>query len=163
MANRLACFLGLLISAAVMVAGQAPAPQSASERDVLALESRVHAGDQSAMHALFAMETDGAVSELVDVIIGGAIRNHPRAFLEVATSEPEAQCSGCLDSLLGNLGDDFVDMYREQVEELTKRRDALRSVDVPSLRTLRDKCVAILNVQISMIQSLLRQGLAVQP
>jgi hypothetical protein len=64
---------------------------------------------------------------------------------------------------LGNLGDEFVGMFREEIDELRKRRDALRSVTETALLPVRDKSISILDAQIAEIESLLRQGVAVQP
>jgi hypothetical protein len=114
------------------------------------------------MRELLSLKTDGAVAEDVDVIMGGAIRNHPEAFLVEVARTQRAQCDSCLESLLGNLGDDFVDRLPEQIEELSKRKTALRTVKVASVQALRDKCVFIIDRQITQIRSLIRQGIAVK-
>ena len=160
MLNRLA-WLSLLVTF-VGLASAAQPLADVSESDVLALGARVHAGDRIAMRELLSLKTDGAVAEDVDVIMGGAIRNHPEAFLVEIARTQRAQCDSCLESLLGNLGDDFVDRFPEQIEDLSKRRTALRTVKVVSVQSLRDKCVFILDRQITQIRSLIKQGIAVK-
>jgi hypothetical protein len=135
----------------------------ASEGDVFALQAQVHAGNRMAMRKLLSLKADGAVAEYVSVIMGGAIRKHPDAFLEEVVRSSRAQCDWCLQSLLGNLGDDFVDRLPEQVEELSKRREALRSAKADRVASLREKCVMLLDKQITQIQSLIEQGFAAKP
>ena len=133
----------------------------ASEAQVFALQSRVRAGDRIAMHRLLDLPADGAVAEYVSIIMGQAIRSHPNAFLEEVAKNWRALCDACLESLLGNLGDDFVDRFPQQLKELSKRREALRSVKATSTQSLRDKCILLLDRKISQIQALTKSGFGV--
>ena len=155
MTTRRAWAVAAVACTGVVAASQAGA--GATEADVFNLQSQVNAGSRPAIRELLSLEVDGAVAEDVDVVIGGAIRNHPEAVLEEIGKTSKAQCAPCLDGLLGNLGDDFVDRFPEQVVELQKRRDALRSVEITRLRALRDKCVHILERQIVQVQAIIEK------
>jgi hypothetical protein len=159
--TRRFAFFSILLACNLAVAAKLQA--QVSEDDVFALRGMVQAGDRGAMRKLLSLETDGAAAEDVSVIMGGAIRNQPDAFLEEVAKTSRSRCDACLDSLLGNLGDDFVDKFRDQVEELSKRRQALRSVKATALRPLRDKCIRLLDKQITQIQSLISEGAAMTP
>lgn len=151
-------WLPLLLALAGVASAAEPIAADAPEAAVFALQAQVHAGDRIAMRHLLDLSADGAVAEYVSVIMGQAIRNHPDAFLDEVAKNWRAQCESCLESLLGNLGDDFVDRFPEQVEELQKRKKALRTVNASSTQSLRDRCILVLDRQISSIQSLIRQG-----
>ncbi len=133
---------------------------AASEDNVFALAKQVHAGDRVTIRTLLSLEVDGAAAEDVTVLMGGVIRTHPRVFLEEVSAHGRAHCERCLDSFLVALGDDFVDRPQLQVEELSKRREALRSVDSPALLAFRDRCIAILDAHISNLQSLSKERIA---
>jgi hypothetical protein len=155
MSARFTWVVAALACAGVVAAS--PPGAAATETDVFNLQSQVESGSRLAMRKLLSLEVDGAVAEDVDVVMGGAIRNHPEAFLGEIARTSKAQCAPCLEGLLGNLGDDFVDRFPEQVIELEKRKDALRSVEPAQLRTLRDRCVRILEMQIAEIQAIIEQ------
>lgn len=144
MARCAATLLVVLLHATGACCAELP---SASEDDVLALRSRVQAGDRGAIRELLSLEVDGAAAEDVAITMGGLITRDPIAFLSEMAGDRRAQC--CIDSFLGALGENFVDDGRRQIEELRKRRDALRSVQVPTLRALRDRCVSLIEMQIA--------------
>jgi hypothetical protein len=111
-----------------------------TEHDVTLLQARVAAGDRTAVQAAFRLRrrADGAVGEYIDNVLGSLVTTYPRLFLE------ELQRSGDfrrLDSLLANLGPKYVDKMKAQVSELRNREAALRRVNAPELRDVRDRCL----------------------
>lgn len=121
---------------------------SASEQQVLAFRAAVAGGDRASVRALFALNSDGAAAEDKDIVLGGLIRVHPRLFLEELRRSGHGSCRPCLEGILGNLGDEFVDRFAAQAEELGKRRQALLSVSDKDLAPLRDACIRVLDDQI---------------
>lgn len=123
------------------------APPSATEADVLALESSALAGKREAIRSLFNLQTrsDGAVSADIDIVLGNTIRKYPQMFLEELK---RAEKKDRLDALVGNTGPDLVDRLEEQAVELKSRRAALRAVREASLFEVRDACIRELDRQI---------------
>jgi hypothetical protein len=121
---------------------------SASEQQVLAFRAAVAVGDRASVRALFALDADGAAAEDKDIVLGGLIRVHPRLFLQELRRSGHGNCRPCLEGILGNLGDEFVDRFAAQAEELGKRRQALLSVADKDLAPLRDACIRVLDDQI---------------
>jgi hypothetical protein len=153
---RVACVLLLLAATSATQAGQAPV--TVSDAYVLSYETLARAGDRQTIRRLLNLEVDGAAAEAVSVVVGRAIRQHPDTFLDEVAKNHRAQCASCLASLVGALGDEYVDDDQRQLDELLSRRDALGSVDIRVLRPLRDKCIVELDAQIRQLRSFRKQS-----
>lgn len=127
---------------------------SATEEEISVLQTSAKTGDRAAIRKLFTLYpySDGAVSEDIDVALGQTIRKHPQIFLEELNRSGRANCERCIPSLVGNTGEELVDRLQAQVNELDKRKKALRSVHQKSLEKLRDKLIRILNEEIREIR-----------
>jgi hypothetical protein len=128
------------------------------EQAVFSYNAAVQAGDQAAVKAVFALNTDGASAEAQDIVLGKLIPQHPRLFLKMLQQSQFANCQACLPGLLGNLGANYDDHPAAQGHVLNRRRVALRSVHVKALAKLRDACIAELNRQIRQMQSIAGAG-----
>lgn len=142
---RLHALILLLTSS---VACGAPGESLATESEVRSLEKAAQAGDRPTIARLFAMRSDGAVAEELDIVLGSTITNHPRIFLGEMKKSWRVDCSTCLPGLLGNLGDVFVDRFDAQAVELEKRKRSLASISDKELTTLRDACLRVLDDEI---------------
>ncbi len=133
----------LLIAGSEIFAAQ----PSATEEDVLALESSALAGQREAIRSLFILQTrsDGSVSEHIDILLGSTIRKYPQVFLEELKSADRKVNMG---ALVGNTGPSLVDRFEDQAMELKGRRDALLTVRDASLIEVRDACIRELDRQI---------------
>lgn len=112
------------------------------------MEPLALAGDHYSIRALFELHelVDGAIAGYADIVLGCTIDKCPQLFLE----EPGLSRSvSRLDSLLDNLGPDFVDDFERQKDEPMKRKAALTSVCSGSLEAVRSGCVQMLDYQIS--------------
>ena len=87
-------------------------------------------------------KSDGAVAEDASIAIGKSIQKNPRNFLLVLKKNKKQIKN--LDSLLGNLGDDYVDDLPKQKAELEARLNAVQSVKASSLKKVRADCEATL-------------------
>lgn len=123
---------------------------TATEADVLALESSALAGNREAIQSLFNLFTrsDGAVSEYIDIVLGNVIPKHPKVFLE---EFKRVNRKIRLDSLVGNTGPDLVDRFEEQFEELKSRKAALYTVRDATLIEVRNACLGELDRQIEVL------------
>jgi hypothetical protein len=132
-------------------------PPPATEADVSALKSSALAGNREAIRSLFNLypRSDGAVSEYIDIVLGGTIREYPQVFLEELC---RANSNIRLDALLGNTGPDLVDRFEEQAVELKRRKAALRTVREASLIEVRDACIRELDRQIEKVTNAAQQG-----
>lgn len=152
----------LFIAGVLLMATAASAAESfATEADVAFLEKKVRAGNRAAVQAAFRLRvrSDGAVAEYGDWVLGSVIQRHPKLFLE------ELQHAGDfrrLDSILGNLGPDYVDRIAAQAIVLKARTESLRKVKDPALREIRDRCVTELKALITQI-SLSKNAVKIAP
>jgi hypothetical protein len=125
------------------------------EQQVFAYSSAVQAGNRKAVRAVFALNTDGASAEAQDVVLGKLIIVRPQLFLEELQRSQFASCKWCLDGLLGNLGDDYVDRPTAQLRQLKKRREAFRTVHENPVVKLRNECIASLTEQIQTLHEVI--------
>ena len=89
---------------------------------------------------LFVTMSDGHLAEELDIILGKLIRLDPVMFLEELQSVRPAYPVEGLDGLVGNLGDEFVDDFKGQCEQLHLRLKAIESVDRRDLAQVRGRC-----------------------
>jgi hypothetical protein len=129
------------------------------EAEVEALGRSAATGQRQALRDLFARrpKADGALAEHINIVLGLTIRAHPQLFLEELNMSGQQEG---LDSLLGDLGPDFVDNFSKQVQELRKRKKALEAVRSEALAGLRDKCVGVLEREIEMLNQMSQGGSA---
>lgn len=94
------------------------------------LEKEIKMGNSKAVDLAFLMQpiADGAFSSLLDIILGPLISDRPRLFLESLQKHRDLVVR--MDSLVGNLGPDYVDDFKGQTKELKRRLEAIRSVNV---------------------------------
>jgi len=118
--------------------------ESRWEEDIDILQDQVIAGDRAAVGLAFRAlcSADGDLAETLCAIIGRSIRSHPALFLQAL--RVNSASLPLLPSLLGNLGEAYVDRPEAQAYERAARREALLSVKDPSLRSLRDQAVSAL-------------------
>jgi hypothetical protein len=138
--------ISFLVAGVPLFAASPPA----TEADVSALKSSALVGNREAIRALFSLyaRSDGEVSECIDIVLGGTIREHPQVFLEELH---RASIKIRLDALLGNTGPDLVDRFQEQAVELKKRKASLLTVHEDSLIQVRDVCIRELDRQIEIV------------
>jgi hypothetical protein len=141
---------GVAIVVLVSVLFVAASPGPATYEDVAALSPSAKAGKRESVRKLFSLleYSDGAVTEDIDIALGATICKRPRLFLEEMKRSGIATREAYLPGLLGNLGEEFVDRYDAQAEELSNRRTALLTVTAPELVLLRDRCIQELDQQI---------------
>ena len=108
------------------------------------LKRQVYAGDRNAVRVAFRLMriSDGEFSEWLDIILGSLIRIDARLFLQELKAH-RAEVSE-LSSLVGNLGEEFVDKIAAHNLEMELRIQALSRVDDDALSAIRDECVAAL-------------------
>ncbi|ANM30001.1 hypothetical protein ABI59_11110 [Acidobacteria bacterium Mor1] len=109
--------------------------------DLLMLEVQVLSSDSEAVALAFRLrrQSDGHISETLDIMLGRLIRINPQLFLQelaVARRSDETRASP-----LHNFGFAYVDHEKAHDYEQARRIEALRSVDVPQLRELRNECI----------------------
>jgi hypothetical protein len=123
------------------------------------LSRQVEARDRDAVRlafALFSVTDGGAASEDLDIMLGKLIRIDPKLFLaELSTYNnrvPETLLvrypNWRMDGLLGNCGEEYVDLFNANCLELNRRAQALRSVTDPTLSNIKAICLAELNRQV---------------
>ena len=93
------------------------------------------------------LKSDGNEAEELDVILGKMIKSHPTNFLKTVVKY-EGKIKR-FDALLANLGEDFVDQEKKSLEEIEKRKTALkkaisRSSDL-EFKRVGERCVNELN------------------
>jgi hypothetical protein len=111
------------------------------------LEELAKRGDLAAINILFKLNllTDGAYSEQISIVLGSVISNHPQEFLYALENNFSTVVR--VDSLLGNLGTEYVDNVEKSVAELERRYGAIKEVDnVPE--QMRNLCLYELGRQI---------------
>jgi len=113
------------------------------------LERQVISGDAEAVRLAFRLFSiaDGAYSEDLDILLGKLIRINPRLFLKELLGNKERAGRFSLDGLLGNEGEEYVDLIMAQCLENRLRRAALQSVSDYPLRQIRDECTRELDRQ----------------
>jgi hypothetical protein len=117
---------------------------------------KVASGDLTELHRAFIerAKADGAMGEEIDIMIGKSIDRRPQNFLK-ALQDDQAKTHGIvrLDSLVGNLGPEFVDKLKKQQYYLQKRIITLKKVTDPSLKIVRDLCIVELQRQWNQIHA----------
>jgi hypothetical protein len=118
------------------------------EKGLLILESRILAGEPNAVRLAFRIRSklDGALAEGLDISLGRLIRIDAKMFLRELTRAGVEQQR--LDSLVGNLGPEFVDRTEAQALERTQRIKALRGVKDSHLKEARERCIMALKQQL---------------
>ena len=113
------------------------------DQDLAILAVQVISADREAVRLAFRLysESDGHYSETLDIMLGRLIRIDPVLFLQELVASRRVKR---LDSLLGNLGPQFVDRFQAGEYETEERTKALQSVQAPELRRVRDECVLVL-------------------
>jgi hypothetical protein len=106
------------------------------------LLKKVEHGNLSALNQAFLLhaKTDAGDAEDIAISIGKSITHHPKNFL-TALKKNRTEVPR-LDSVLGNLGPEFVDKMKQRKLELEKRLKAIHSVKDSSLKSERDECEA---------------------
>jgi hypothetical protein len=105
------------------------------------LQRQVISRDPYAVKLAFSLKTiaDGGLAEELDVVLGQLIRIDPTLFLRQLSQSRSGIIR--LDSLVGNLGEIYVDNSKAQMLEVSRRIEALQQVSDPQLVTTRDKCI----------------------
>lgn len=111
------------------------------------LTEKIAVNDRQALRIafLFDVRFDGDFSETMDIYIGRIIKTNPLMFLQEAKNHEHL--IDRWDALVGNFGPDLVDMEDQQEDECRVRVAALKSVQIDSLKNVRDKCIAELSDQ----------------
>ncbi len=120
------------------------------------LEALAWQGNSIAIDVLFKMLylTDAAYSEQLSIILGLTINDHPREFLNSLTKNYQINGIKRLDSLLGNLGEDYVDEFEKQLVELEKRYQKIKQTKNVSEK-IKSLCLYELSEQIYETRSYL--------
>ncbi len=93
---------------------------------------------------------DGALSEDLDISLGKSIVRAPQIFLsnlQIHYNNIER-----LDSLLGNLGPEYVDETEKQLIQLRKRLTAIEKVKDPQLTKIKEIVIRELKTQIDELK-----------
>lgn len=122
----LACVLNLLAISSYAYE-KSKAPQRVNSSLNSTFEKRMHA--------------DGEAAEEADIALGKYIRKNPRAFLKsYARHSPVIRP----DAVVGNLGPAFDDDFKKQKIEVSKRIEALKTVNDPELQKSKAECLGLL-------------------
>jgi hypothetical protein len=115
--------------------------------DVLAVQ--VLSRDAEAADLAFRLMADGHLGEQLDILLGRLVRIDPELFL--ATLARHRRKGEALGWGAGNFGEEYVDRLEAQRYEAAARIAALKSVADPALAGLRDRCIASLEKEISLL------------
>lgn len=120
------------------------------ERRLQILEDQVLCSDVEAVRLVYRLkqESDGAYSEFLSQTLCRLVRINPRLFLEELARHRQ-QVKDRLPWVLCSTGAGYVDRVAAQRYVLRKRLAAIRTVDDPDLRKLRDECSAALQRKIA--------------
>lgn len=129
--------------------------KAVDEAQVYVYAADVQAGHREALRTVLALPTAGASAEAQDIVAGKAIEPYPRLFLTQLKHSQFADCTACLNGLVGNLGSNFVDKPALQLKVLRRRKAALLGVRDDGLQKVRDKCVATLDSQIRTLEHII--------
>jgi hypothetical protein len=112
------------------------------------LDRQVLSGDPQSVRLAFNLMAiaDGGFAEELDIILGTLIRINPKLFLQ-GLNEYDILVER-IDALVGNQGDQYVDRLKAQCYDMNLRINALRKVNDPKLKGVRDKCIESLRHQI---------------
>ena len=123
--------------------------------DLDLLRDQVDAGDTAAVRLAFRLvpQADGVYGETLGTMLGRLVRTRPALFLrELARAErrtgdraPHREV-GC--GLAQVTGPEYVDREEAGRYEARQRIAALRTVSTPSLRKVRDECLAALQTDL---------------
>lgn len=116
-----------------------------AERDIELLEKQILRSEREAVSLGFRAlaHADGHIGEMLSEVLGLLIKVNPSLFLQELKNHRSSVRR--LDSLVGDLGDDFVDEEAATRREFAARIKALKSVTDPKHRTVRNECVAELS------------------
>ncbi len=118
--------------------------------NLLPLEELAQQGNPTAMNILFKIIylTDGAYTSQLNIILGATITSHPEVFLKTLAKNQQLIVKyEMIDSLLGNLGTEFVDELEKSLIELERRYLAIRQTkNVPE--KIKSLCLYELSKQI---------------
>lgn len=89
---------------------------------------------------------DGASSEDLDISLGKSITRAPQIFL--SNLQVHYNSRERLDSLIGNLGPEYVDETAKKLTELRKRLTAIEKVNDPRLTKTKEVVIRELKTQI---------------
>ena len=112
-----------------------------SESDVRILENQVIARDGAAFRLALRLykASDGGNAEALGSLLGRTARAQPEFFLS-QVAKLGIPCSQ-LAWPLNNPGLEYADRGEAQKYEIAKRKEAIRAVTKPSLRTVRADCL----------------------
>lgn len=96
-------------------------------------------------------KSDGNNAEELDILIGKTISLYPTNFLK-AYEKNKKHVKG-LDSLVSNLGPEFVDDFPRQALEIRKRIQALKAIKSKRLKPLALKCIEQLEKHLKIIEA----------
>ncbi|MGO9017487.1 MAG: hypothetical protein ACLQVJ_03955 [Syntrophobacteraceae bacterium] len=113
------------------------------------LERQAISGDAEAVRLAFRLFSiaNAAYTEDLEILLGKLIRINPRLFLKELAGNKERAGRFSLGGLLGNKGEEYVDLIMAQCLENRLRRAALQSVSDYPLRQIRDECTRELDRQ----------------
>lgn len=129
-----------------------PKDPASVELDLMLFELQVLARDPEAVRLAFRLrkKQDGHIAEMLDIMLGRLIRIDAPLFLrELQRAAPVTRP----DSLVSNLGPEYVDRSSAQSYEISRRIEALRAVSDPRLREVRGWCIEELNRQQSVVSN----------
>ena len=86
------------------------------------------------------------ILETFDIDLGKLIKKDPESFLMLLKKYMNRQEGEYLylEAILCALGDEFVDEYAKQIQEIKERIESLQIVEKKELQELRDSCIKIL-------------------
>jgi len=110
------------------------------------LEKEIYASDRNSVKIAFRLFTisDGLLTEDLCIILGHFICINPKMFLE-ELKEHRHLVSFIMDSLLGNLGEEYVDKMEASYLEMIRRIKCIEGVKDNSLLQMKDECLKELN------------------
>ena len=120
------------------------------------LEAIVRKGNLVQFNILYRLYyiSDGAYSEYLSILIGSLIESNPKNFLIAAEKNYNIiQLIGGLGPIVGNLGYEYVDKFKQQLSILKKRKKAINNVKIKEddniSTSIKELCISELDYQIN--------------
>ena len=113
--------------------------------DLKILKIQVLSGDREAFLLTYKLmsSSDGGLLEELIAILASSIRPQPEVFLiEMGALNPSERVLG---GILRMSGLEYVDRREAQEYEIMQRITAINSVEKSSLKTIKEKCLLLLN------------------
>lgn len=105
------------------------------------LETQILRGNKNNIKLAFKLKTisDGAFTEWLQQMLGQTINLYPKLFL--TELKEHNHLFENFDSLVGNFGEEYADNLEKQKTEIKKRIESLKTINIPQLSKVKNKCL----------------------